>query len=598
MALLDGIRNSSDVKKLNIEQLGVLAEEIRRKIFATVTENGGHLASNLGVVDIIVALCYVFDFPSDKLIFDVGHQCYAFKMLTGRNAEFDTIRQKGGISGFPNIFESEYDSFCAGHAGNSVSASLGYCTARDTLKEDYTVIDLVGDASFFNGENLEALTASATKPNKLIIILNDNGMSISRNDNGLYKLVSKVRTKKSYNRFMGFLSRTIGPSFIGRALKRFKNFVKISVNHITATEALGFKYVGVFDGHDIKEMIKILENLKYSDKAVVLHLRTKKGKGVLEAEEHAEAYHGVGKRLNVNVSTFSSKVGDLLCQTAEKDSTITAICAGMKDGTGLARFAEKFPDRFFDVGIAEEHAVTFAAGQARGGLKPVVCIYSTFLQRSYDQIMQDVCLQNLPVIFMVDRAGAVGSDGVTHQGVFDLTYLSSLPNMRVFAPKDSVELGQIFEYALTLGTPCAIRFPSGENSDFETHTRISDERLWDYPEIVSDTVILAVGPRALRLAYEVKKSASTDVSVVNARSVKPLDTNFLDTLKNKTVLTVEENVLNGGFGVAVAAYSLNKSLNIKLKNFAFPDDFIAHAQVVEQLESVGITVEELLSVIE
>lgn len=593
MGLLETIQSPSDVKKLKVKQLGELATEVRQRIIETVSENGGHLASNLGAVDILVALYYVFDFPEDKLIFDVGHQCYAHKILSGRNDKFDTVRTAGGLSGFPNISESDFDAFGAGHAGNSVSACLGYCAARDARKENYTVIDLVGDASLFNGENLEAFTVSNKKPEKLIIVLNDNGMSISRNDNGMYKFFSKMRTKKSYNRFMGFLSRTIGRSCIGRFLKRFKDFVKITVNHTTAIEALGFKYVGIFDGNNIKELVKIFNNLKYSDKAVVLHLRTKKGKGMPEAENNAEAYHGVGKNLNACVSSFSEKVGQTLCDFADKNDDLTAICAGMKDGTGLRCFAEKYPQRFFDVGIAEEHAVTFAAGQAKGGLRPVVCIYSTFLQRSFDQIQQDVCVQNLPVIFMVDRAGAVGSDGVTHQGLFDLTYLGALPNMRIFAPKDPEELKNAFEYAYSLNAPVAIRFPNGKHDDFSKHLPFERNSLWEYDEILCDNVVLAVGPRAIKIAYEAGKTSGKKISVVNARCVKPLDDVLLAKLSGKNVITIEENVYCGGFGSMVAKYLSENDINAVLTCFAFPDEYVAHASVSEQLEKAGITAERV-----
>ena len=413
--LLDNVKTPADVKKLNIKELQTLADEIRERIIGVVNKNGGHLASNLGVAEIIVALYYCFDFPKDKLIFDVGHQCYAHKILSDRNDRFDTIRRENGLSGFPDPSESVYDAFAAGHAGNSISACLGYCSARDTLKEDYYVIDVVGDASLFNGENLEAATANEKKPKKFIIILNDNGMSISKNNNALYKIMSSVTTKKTYGRFMDFFSRTIGNCFIGKGLKGFKRWIKRSINGLSVIDSLGFKYVGIFNGNKMSELVRILNNVKNSDRGVILHLKTVKGKGLADAENHAEIYHGVGENLKVNECTFSDAVGKILTEAALKDDKITAICAAMKDGTGLKPFAEAFPERFYDAGIAEEYAVTFAAGQAKGGLKPVVCIYSTFLQRAYDQIMQDVCIQNLPVIFMVDRAGVVGNDGVTHQ---------------------------------------------------------------------------------------------------------------------------------------------------------------------------------------
>lgn len=588
MSLLETVTTPSDVKKMTIAQLEELAEDLRKKIIDTVTVNGGHLSSNLGMVDMIVALYHVFDFPQDKLIFDVGHQSYAHKLLSGRLDKFDTIRREGGLSGFPFIEESVYDAFGAGHAGSSVSAALGCCSARDAFGQDYRVIDVVGDASLFNGENLEALTCKDTKPNGLIIILNDNGMSISKNDNGMYKLFSKMRTRKAYGRFMSFANKTIGSSFIGKRLKRLKKSIKISINNATAVEALGFKYVGVFDGNDMKELVKILENLKYSDKAVVLHLRTKKGKGMIEAETDSESYHGVGKNLNVSKNTFSSAMGDALCAAAEKRRDLTAVCAGMKDGTGLKRFAELYPDRFFDVGIAEEHAVTFAAGQAAGGLTPIVCIYSTFLQRAYDQIMQDVCLQKLPVIFMVDRAGAVGSDGATHQGLFDISYLSAMPNMSVFAPKDTIELERVFNYALSLKAPCAIRYPNGINDLFADHTPVTARNLWEYKGEIEKNVLIAVGPRALRACYAAAEGKN-EVTVVNARVVKPLDKLFLDKLVGKNVITVEEGVLSGGFGSAVNSYLTGNGMNCRLKNIGFADEFVMHASVDVQLKKAGVT---------
>ncbi len=597
--ILETITTPEDVKKLNIGQLETLSDEIRERIVETVNENGGHLASNLGVAEIIVALYYCFDFPKDKLIFDVGHQCYAHKILSGRNDRFPTIRKEGGLSGFPNRTESDFDAFGAGHAGNSVSASLGYCAARDALKEDYYVIDLVGDASLFNGENLEAITTNEKKPKKFIIILNDNGMSISKNNNGFYKIMSTVTTRKSYGKFMSFFEKTIGKSFIGKGLKRFKRFVKRSINGLSVIDSLGFKYVGIFNGNKIGELTRILENVKNSDRGVILHLKTVKGKGLTDAENNAEVYHGVGKNFAHSECTFSKAVGEIISEKAEKDERITAICAAMKDGTGLTSFAEKFPERFFDVGIAEEHAVSFAAGQAAGGLKPVVCVYSTFLQRAYDQIMQDVCLQNLPVIFMVDRAGAVGSDGATHQGLFDLSYLGMIPNMRVFAVKDITELKDVFSYCLSLSSPCAIRYPNGENPDFVFHTPIS-ESLWEFSDISArenpeKNVLLCVGARALRIAEDAARTTDKKVTVVNCRSVKPLDESFLMSLGGKNVITIEENVVSGGFGSSVSEYFSANKIRADLSIIAFPDKFINHAETASQLREAGLTTENIVS---
>ena len=591
MSLLEQVKTSRDIKGLSVDELAALAGEIRERIIGVVKNNGGHLSSNLEAVDLIVALYYVFDFPTDKLIFDVGHQSYAHKILSGRNDLFDTIRQYGGISGFPNMAESVYDAFGAGHAGSSLSASLGYCAARDALGEDYTVIDLVGDASFFNGEYLEAVSSETVKPRKLIIILNDNGMSISRNNNALYKFFSGITTKKSYGKFMYFAEKTLGKTFLGRALKRFKSFIKFNINKTTIVESLGLKYVGIFDGNNVKELVRILQNLKFADRAVLLHLKTVKGKGMPEAESKADTYHGIGKNLVTNGNTFAASAGRALCKAAEQNSRITAICAGMKDGTGLNAFAEKYPERFFDAGIAEEHAVTFAAGQAAGGLRPFVCIYSTFLQRAYDQIMQDVCIQGLPVVFLVDRAGAVGSDGVTHQGLFDISYLRSIPGLYIFAPKDSAELEETINHCLSLKKPCAVRYPNGLFADFDTHTGYG-ESLWEkYGE--GDNVILAVGPRALATAFEAQKTAGNGVTVVNARSIRPMDEKLLDEIKYKNIITVEENVVTGGFGSGVTEYYAGKGIRASVKIFAFPDGYVDHAPQDVQLKLAGITAEEI-----
>ncbi len=594
MAILERIKTPSDIKQLSLDELEVLAEEIRGRIIEVVKQNGGHLSSNLGAVDLTIALHYVFDFPSDKLIFDVGHQSYAHKILSGRNDLFDTIRKDGGISGFPNPSESEYDAFCSGHAGNSLSASLGYCVARDRLNQNFKVINLVGDASFFNGEYLEALSSNADKPKNLIVILNDNGMSISKNENALYKFFSKITTKKSYSEFMYAAEKTLGRTFIGKGLKRFKRFIKFNVNKTTVVEAVGLKYVGIFNGNNIKELVRILSNIKDNDKAVLLHLKTVKGKGFSEAESNSDLYHGVGKNLASGGGSFSSRVSKILSDFAKEDEKIVAVCAGMKDGVGLTDFAKDYANRFFDVGIAEEHAVTFAAGMAKGGLKPFVFIYSTFLQRSYDQIMQDVCLQNLPVIFMLDRAGVVGADGATHQGLFDLSYLSNLPNISIFAPKDAYELKLTIDKCLKLNSPCAIRYPNGINEEFESHSDF-DNCIWE-GDSNSDNVLLCVGPRMLRLGEEVKNLTDKNVSVVNSRQIKPLDDEFLKKISDKNIITLEENVLKGGFGESVVAfYNSEKLMNVKIKTFGFSDKFVSHATQKEQLDKEGITAKNVVN---
>ena len=593
--LLEKIKDPSDLKKLNIKELESLCAEIRERIIDVSDKNGGHLASSLGAVEIIVALYYVFDFPKDKLIFDVGHQSYAHKILSGRNELFDTIRREGGLSGFPNIFESEYDAFSVGHAGTSISAALGYCASRDLLKNDYYVITLVGDASFMNGENLEALFSSENKPEKLLVILNDNGMSISKNNNGLYKVLSKISTKKSYSRFMRLMDKIFGWNFIGRFLKRFKAAFKRSLDSHGMLDTVGLKYVGAFDGHNIKLLVNVFKNFKDSPRATLLHLKTKKGKGYDPAEKESERYHGVAKNMLVSNNSFSSAVGNVLGELFEKDERFVVITAAMALGTGVEELSKKYPQRVFDIGISEEYGVTYAAGMAVAGLKPIVCIYSTFLQRAYDQIVCDVCLQDLPVIFMLDRAGFVGSDGVTHQGLFDLSYLTHIPNLSVFAPKDTAELKTIVNYAATLNKPVAIRYPNGINEDFETHTEISEDSLWEIVEgdegFSDKKVALCVGPRMIRLAEEVY--GGKGVTIVNARSVKPLDEKLLDRLADCRIVTLEENSVIGGFGSLVLSYYGRVGILADVKCFGADDRFVEHALVSSQIEKSGISREKL-----
>lgn len=592
--MLETIKTPQDLKKLKIKELETLCEEIRQKIIDVSNSNGGHLASSLGAVEAIVALYYVFDFPKDKLIFDVGHQAYAHKILSERKDLFDTIRKEGGLSGFPNIFESSYDAFSVGHAGTSISAALGYCSARDLKKEDYYVISFVGDASFVNGENLEAIFSSERKPEKLLVILNDNGMSISKNNNGLYKVLSKMSTKKSYSRFMRFMDKLFGWNFIGRFLKSIKAAFKRSLDSYSMLDTVGLKYVGAFDGHKIKLLIDLFKNFKENPRATLLHIKTTKGKGYDPAEKEAEKYHGVAKNMLVSNNTFSSFVGGALEELFEKDERFVVITAAMALGTGVDELQNKYPERVFDIGISEEYGVTYAAGMAVAGLKPIVCMYSTFLQRAYDQIVCDVCLQNLPVIFMIDRAGFVGADGVTHQGLYDISYLTHIPNLSLFAPKDTAELKEILEYAATLESPVAIRYPNGKNEQIYPSKPIDGENLW---QVFGDSgslhkkVALCVGPRMIKLATEVFKDEN--VTIVNARSVKPLDKKLLDEISDCKVVTMEENSLIGGFGSLVAAYYAKKGTNTFVRSFGAEDKFIEHASVDGQIEKSGISRAEL-----
>lgn len=600
MNILDGIKNSSDVKRLSLKEKTELAGEIRDKILKTCSENGGHLSSNLGIVETTLALYSVFDFPKDKIIFDVGHQCYAHKMLSGRNAGFSAIRTDGGISGFPDREESEYDCFGAGHAGTSIAAGLGFCEARDALGEDFYVVDVVGDGAFVNGLNLEALTASQKKPKKLIVILNDNGMSISKNRNGIYTFLSKKSTKKGYLKSKSALKRVFGESFVTRFLRKVRGFIKRIFNGVNVLEQFGFKYVGVVNGNDLKSLTEILEGVKNvaKDKAVFLHIKTVKGKGVKRAEERADLYHGVGKSLSCGGGEFSAAVGQTLNEIIEKDPRVIALTAGMKDGTGLAAVEKAHPDNFIDVGIAEEFAVTFAAGMAAGGLKPVVCVYSTFLQRAYDEILHDVCIQKLPVVFCIDRAGLVGADGKTHQGVFDLSFLSHLPGMTILAPSCVNDLKAALKYAFSLGSPVAIRYPK-ESSAKEREVAPYEETLWERIKTGEKYNILAVGPDMLALAEEFAKNHD-GAGVISARTVKPLDEKTLAEISELPIIAIEENSVIGGFGDAVRR-AVSRLFGGKPKNriitLGVKDAFTRHGSAERQREENGLCEKQLEAIV-
>lgn len=600
MNILDGIKNSSDVKRLSLKEKIELAGEIRDKTLKTCSENGGHLSSNLGIVETTLALYSVFDFPKDKIIFDVGHQCYAHKMLSGRNAGFSAIRTDGGISGFPDREESEYDCFGAGHAGTSIAAGLGFCAARDALGEDFYVVDVVGDGAFVNGLNLEALTASQKKPKKLIVILNDNGMSISKNRNGIYTFLSKKSTKKGYLKSKNALKRVFGESFVTRFLRKVRGFIKRIFNGVNVLEQFGFKYVGVVNGNDLKSLTEILEDVKNvaKDKAVFLHIKTVKGKGVKRAEERADLYHGVGKSLSCGGGEFSAAVGQTLNEIIEKDPRVIALTAGMKDGTGLAAVEKAHPDNFIDVGIAEEFAVTFAAGMAAGGLKPVVCVYSTFLQRAYDEILHDVCIQKLPVVFCVDRAGLVGADGKTHQGVFDLSFLSHLPGMTILAPSCVNDLKAALKYAFSLGSPVAIRYPK-ESSAKEREVAPYEETLWERLKTGEKYNILAVGPDMLALAEEFAKNHD-GAGVISARTVKPLDEKTLAEISGLPIIAIEENSVIGGFGDAVRR-AVSRLFGGKPKNriitLGVKDEFTRHGSAERQREENGLCEKQLEAIV-
>ncbi len=590
MPYLDGVNNSNDIKKLNLAELEILADETRREILEVVNKNGGHLASNLGIVETTIALHRTFDFSKDKLVFDVGHQCYAHKLFSGRRESFNTLRLDGGLSGFPD--REEGDAFTAGHAGTSISASLGICEARDRLKEDYFVICVVGDGALVNGLNFEAITAGNTKPKRLIVILNDNGMSISKNDNGFYKFLSKGSTRRGYLKGKRALKKLFGNSFITRGLSKFKDFIKRVAGRNNYFENHGFKYVGVVDGNDVKQLNKILPRVKEiaREKAVFLHLQTTKGKGFIKAETQAEKYHGVGAKLAFDGGNFSLALGEKINQLIDSGNNVLAITAGMAEGTGLNLVKEKHPKNFLDVGIAEEFAVTYSAGLATAGVRPIVAIYSTFMQRAYDQILHDVCLQNLPVIFCLDRAGLVGSDGMTHQGVFDLSYLSHMPNLIVLAPTSPSELKDMIDCAMSLDSPVVIRYP--KTCALERKAKPMSEGLWERVKDGANANILAVGPRMLELALKISQELD-GVGVINARCVKPLDDDMLLSIKDTKIVTLEENSLIGGFGSAVLAFYNSKNIDAKVFVRGVKDEFVKHGSIDVQLEQNGLTVKDI-----
>ena len=591
--MLEQICGPSDLKKLDIKQLTALCQEIREHLVATVTSTGGHLASNLGVVELTVALHYVFDID-DKFVWDVGHQSYVHKLLTGRFANFDTLRQKDGVSGFCDPAESVFDASVSGHAGVSVSTAVGLATARDLNGQNHNVVAILGDGALTNGEVYEAL--NNIKDTKMLIVLNDNGMSIGKNVGSLPKNLSRMRVGK-YDKRKERLKRNLQKTpLIGKPLYKFLRWVKGGIKRLVIKnsffDAFDIKYVGIVDGHDLKQLIYYLEKIKKNvDKPCVLHLYTKKGKGYQPAENDAEAYH--------NVYVGADKVGEQLSSLVveeqmrnlmQNDERVVAVSAAMQDSVGLGNLAKSFPQRIFDVGIAESHAVTFAGGLALAGKKPYVLIYSTFLQRAYDQILHDVAISNLPVTFLLDRSGFCGADGKTHQGLQDLSYLSNIPNMTVWTPSTTLQLKQMMEKSKDFGGPLAIRYPK---SLLQSETIGFDEHGW---QVVTKGSIklLAVGKNMLQTALNL--SQKYPVEVVSVTSVKPLDEKYLSTVTpDDIVITLEENQVSGGFGSLVAQRLAN--VGCKVINCAVDDKFVAHGSVADQLYCCGLGQDSIESVI-
>ncbi|MFQ9753796.1 MAG: 1-deoxy-D-xylulose-5-phosphate synthase, partial [Coprococcus sp.] len=573
-----------------------LASEIRSFIIESVSEHGGHLASNLGVVELTMALHLCMDFPNDKLIWDVGHQAYTHKLLTGRKEDFSGLRTFGGMSGFPKHKESPCDAFDTGHSSTSISAALGYARARDLKGEDRTVVAVIGDGSLTGGMAYEALNNVSHLKSNMIIVLNDNKMSISENVGGLSKHLTALRTRESYMDFKLDVEKKlkqiphVGDS-VARSVKKSKDSIRQLLVKGGFFEDFGIKYIGPIDGHDIKEMVRVLNALKRLNEPVVMHVVTQKGRGYVPAEKNPSAFHGVGsfdiatgESLAGKSLTYTSVFSKTICRLGKAHPDVVTICAAMPDGTGLTAFKKHFPDRFFDVGIAEQHAVTFAAGLAAGGMHPFVAVYSSFLQRAYDQIIHDVCIQNLPVVFCVDRAGLVGADGETHQGIFDLSYLSMIPNMTVCAPKNKYELYDMLYFAYQNHGPIAIRYPRG--SAYEGFKNMRPPIEYGKSELMFEgekIALVAVGSM-VQTAVQVREKLldkRINATVVNARFVCPLDTECLDRLSrdHQWIVTMEENVLKGGFGEACGDYLLAKHEDVRLIHVGVPDVYVEHGGV-------------------
>ncbi|TYZ24741.1 1-deoxy-D-xylulose-5-phosphate synthase [Selenomonas ruminis] len=618
--LLDKINNPEDIKKYSLSELEELARELRSFIIDTVAANGGHLAPSLGTVELTLALYSVFRFPQDKLVWDVGHQAYSHKILTGRRERFHTLRQLGGITGFPNRFESKYDAFGVGHASTSISAALGMAVSRDLCGRNNEVIAVIGDGALTGGESFEALNQAGDLGKKLIVILNDNEMSIDKNVGGMSEYLSRIRMAPQYNKAkkdVGNLLMSI--PHIGDKAYRTAQIVKDSVRSAlvpgSVFEEIGFHYIGPIDGHDISLLQEMFCRAKELEGPVLIHIHTKKGKGFLPAEKNPNKFHGIGvfdrhtgecPKKQGGAPSYTSVFSKALIELADKNTDITAITAAMPSGTGLKAFGEVYPARFFDVGIAEEHAVTLAAGMAADGRHPVVALYSTFAQRAYDQLMHDVCLQNLPVTLCLDRAGLVGADGPTHHGAFDLSYLRHMPNMTIFVPKDEAELRDMLATAVSMDSPTAVRYPRGAGFGVPMREEFSEVPVGK-AEILKasdeDTVaFLAVGPMVHRAeqAAAILTDEGISASVVNMRFVKPLDTGVIEQMASRCLLvTVEENSLVGGFGSGVAEYLMDKGLSdkVKLLRLGIPDKFIEQGTPNELLELCGLTPEQMAAAV-
>ncbi|MGO0906406.1 1-deoxy-D-xylulose-5-phosphate synthase [Clostridioides difficile] len=603
---LDKVDSPKDIKNMSIEEMDLLAKDIRKFLVKSVSKTGGHLASNLGVVELTLALHKVFDSPKDKIVWDVGHQSYVHKMVTGRKDYFVSLRQFNGLSGFPKESESPHDIFDTGHSSTSISVATGIACARDIKKENYSVISVIGDGSITGGMALEALNQLGYINTNMIVILNDNEMSIDKNVGGMSKYLSSIIRNSTVVKMTDEVDKILNVTSTGEILSktahRFKDklIYSFSPQDCSFFDSLGIKYYGPIDGHDTKELIETLRKAKHKKGPVLLHVITKKGKGYKFAEEQPDKYHGVSKFdiktgvTSSKVKSMSTSVGEKLVEMASKNEEIVAITAAMPSGTGLNLFESAYPKRYYDVGIAEQHATGFAAGLAKNGMKPYFAVYSSFLQRAYDQVIHDVCITKKPVTFLIDRAGLVGNDGETHHGMFDLSYLNSIPNIAVMAPKDTREMELMMDLSLKLDSPLAIRYPRG-NSYYLNKGEYKELRLGKY-EILDDgqdTVILSIG-NMVKHALEAKElllEEGINPTIVNARFLKPVDEDMLHTLfkNHKNVVTIEDNVITGGFGSRISKFIIDNGYKVNILNIAIPEEFVKHGNADELYNFVGLS---------
>ena len=607
---LDKINSPEDLKKLNINEMEELADEIRQFLIKSISKTGGHLASNLGVVELTLALHKVFDSPKDKLIWDVGHQSYIHKIITGRKDDFKTLRQLNGLSGFPKENESEHDIFDTGHSSTSISVGLGIACARDIKREDFNVVSVIGDGSITGGMALEAINHLGYLNKKMIIILNDNEMSIDENVGGMSRYLSSIirnaKANQVKDKIEKILSLTKAGNFIYKTADKVKDGIisKFTPQDCELFESFGVKYYGPIDGHNIKELIDILNKAKNKKGPVLLHVITEKGKGYEYAEHEPNKYHGVSK-FNIeqgvkssSEESISSHVGKKLTNMADEDESIVAITAAMPSGTGLNNFAISYPYRYYDVGIAEQHATTFAAGLAKEGMKPYFAVYSSFLQRGLDQVIHDVSITKKNVTFLIDRAGLVGNDGETHHGVFDLSYLNMVPNITVMAPKDTKELDLMMDLSREIDGPVAIRYPRGNSYYIErgSYNKINIGT-YEVLEEGNDILVLAIGNMVKKAlsARDILIKDNINPTIVNARFLKPMDEELLhDLLKNHSkVVTIEDNVISGGFGSRINKFIIDNNYNVKIENIGIPDKFVEHGNVDELFETIGMSDEQI-----